>query len=40
MFVPLGTIRGVFTFIVLMRDSVKEIFAKSKAVDGLGEGYI
>ncbi len=38
MFVPLGTILGVFTFVVLMRDSVKELFNKPKT-DGLGEGY-
>jgi hypothetical protein len=31
-FMPFGTVLGVFTIIVLMRPSVKELFATSKAL--------
>ncbi len=31
--IPYGTVLGVFTFIVLMRDSVKLLFAPNKAVE-------
>ena len=30
MFMPLGTVLGIFTIIVLMRPSVKELFAANK----------
>ncbi|MHC4159029.1 MAG: hypothetical protein ACYSSO_08110 [Planctomycetota bacterium] len=32
MFMPFGTVLGVFTIIVLMRASVKELFAAAKAM--------
>ena len=32
LFIPLGTILGVFTIIVLMRDSVKHLFATSQGL--------
>jgi hypothetical protein len=32
MFVPFGTILGVFTIVVLMRPSVKELFAANKTL--------
>jgi len=32
-FMPFGTVLGVFTIIVLMRDSVKEIFAANKGLE-------
>lgn len=32
-FMPFGTVLGVFTIIVLMRDSVKEIFAANKNLE-------
>jgi hypothetical protein len=31
---PFGTVLGVFTIIVLMRESVREMFAASQAVEG------
>ncbi len=33
-FMPFGTVLGVFTIIVLMRDSVKEIFTANKTLEG------
>jgi hypothetical protein len=32
-FMPIGTVLGVFTIIVLMRDSVKELFGRPVALD-------
>ena len=32
-FIPIGTVLGVFTIIVLMRDSVKELFGHSPPVE-------
>jgi hypothetical protein len=33
--VPFGTILGVFTIIVLMKDSVKELFSASQPLQGM-----
>jgi hypothetical protein len=32
---PFGTILGVFTIIVLMKDSVKELFSASRPFQGI-----
>ena len=32
-FIPIGTVLGVFTIIVLIRDSVKQLFGKAVAVE-------
>lgn len=34
-FMPFGTVLGVFTIIVLMRDSVKELFGRPTALDAV-----
>jgi hypothetical protein len=33
LFMPVGTVLGVFTIIVLMRDTVKELFGRPVAID-------
>lgn len=33
---PFGTVLGVFTIVVLMKESVKELFAANQAVEALG----
>jgi len=39
MFVPFGTVLGIFTILVLMRDSVKELFGRAPArLSPPGEG--
>jgi hypothetical protein len=37
MFMPFGTVLGVFTIVVLMKDSVKELFAQAAALQA-GQG--
>jgi hypothetical protein len=32
LFMPFGTVLGVFTIIVLMRESVKQVFAANKSL--------
>ncbi len=40
MLMPFGTALGVFTILVLMRDSVKEMFKGKKAIDAeIGDGH-
>ena len=37
-FMPLGTVLGVFTIVVLMRESVKELFAANQALKRTEQG--
>jgi hypothetical protein len=37
-FMPFGTVLGVFTIIVLMRESVRELFAANQAFNRTGQG--
>ena len=37
MMMPFGTVLGVFTIIILMKESVKEIFAANNRLEGIGD---
>ena len=36
LFMPFGTVLGVFTIIVLMRESVKEMFKVNEVIESTG----